>query len=302
MYAYLERFEEYLLAEKCVSPHTHKAYTNDIKQLILFLQKKDIDSFDKVTSHLLREFLKKLKDGKYAARTMSRKVAAMKLFCRFLSERHGFPNHAAALLFPKLDKRLPSYCTEDDVVKLLAASEMNRNPKGLRNKVLLYLLYVTGVRVSEAVNIKLSDINSDLRKIQIRGKGGKTRVIPLPDKSVELLQDYITNIRPLLMPKKFFSIHEDYLFPNTRGKRVQPLSRQAAWAVVKKMLHVSNIDKNISPHTLRHSIATHLLKSGWDIRSLQLFLGHENITTVEIYTHVDTTYLRSVYNKKHPRS
>ncbi len=302
MKVYLERFEDYLLAEKCVSSHTHKAYTNDIKQLITFLQKKEIPSFEQVTGALLKSFLKQLKEGNYAARTMSRKVAAMKLFFRFLAERCSLPNPATALMFPKLDKRLPSYCTEDDVVKLLAASEKNENPKGVRNKVLLYLLYVTGVRVSEAINIKLSDINTDTRRIQVRGKGGKTRIIPLPDQSAILLQDYITRIRPLLVPKRYFSSNEDYLFPNARGKRVQPLSRQAAWAVVKKMLHLSHIDKNISPHTLRHSIATHLLKGGWDIRSLQLFLGHENIATVEIYTHVDTTYLRSVYNKKHPRS
>ena len=119
---------------------------------------------------------------------------------------------------------------------------------------------------------------------------------------MQLLNYYIREVRPQLLPKKTLSMKDDYLFPSLYGKRIVPLSRQTAWMIIKKMLRMTDIDKNISPHTLRHSIATHLLKSGWDIRSLQIFLGHENITTVEIYTHVDTTYLRSVYNKKHPRS
>ena len=302
MVEYLLRFEEYLLAEKCVSYHTHKAYTSDIKQLIAFLTKRKIDSFATATQHILREFLRELKEARMSAKSMSRKVAALKLFFRFLSERYGFVNNAFSLIFPKQDKRLPVYCTETDIASLLSASDNDKTPKGIRNKTLLYLLYVTGGRVSEVVKLKLSDIHGVSRKVYLHGKGSKTRVIPLPENSMQLLNYYIREVRPQLLPKKTLSMKDDYLFPSLYGKRIVPLSRQTAWMIIKKMLRMTDIDKNISPHTLRHSIATHLLKSGWDIRSLQIFLGHENITTVEIYTHVDTTYLRSVYNKKHPRS
>jgi integrase/recombinase XerD len=302
MQKYLEHFEEYLLAEKCVSPHTHKAYTSDITQLISFLSTKSITHFQAVEVKHLREFLRYLKEAKFSARSMSRKVAAIKLFCRFLAERHGLPNHATTLIFPKLDKRLPVHCAEEDMVRLFAVAEQGVDPKEIRNKTLLYLLYISGLRVSEAVNIKLSDIYLREARVNIKGKGGKTRVIPLPPNSIHVISAYISQARPHLVPKKYIPFHEDYLFPTIRQGKVQPLSRQTAWAIVKKAVHKANIDKKISPHTFRHSIATHLLKSGWDIRSLQIFLGHETITTVEIYTHVDTSYLRSVYNKKHPRS
>lgn len=293
------QFQAYLLTEKRVARNTFDAYARDIDQLAVFLLKRK-KRFDNTRHNDLIEFLRYLKSSlNLSARTVSRKISSIKTLFNYLSERHGYTNSAADLIFPKLEKRLPEYLTEQEVEKLFEQAEADTSDLGVRNKVMLILLYVTGVRISELVHLRSSDIQFDTGLVAVSGKGGKERLVPLPQPVVPLLQDYLDKIHPRLIKKRG---QNDYLFPIRYGKAIKPISRQAFWAILKKLaMHVTS-KKSISPHKLRHSLATHMLKKGADLRSLQLLLGHENLSTVEIYTHVEMSYARKIYDKKHPRS
>ena len=182
--------------------------------------------------------------------------------------------------------------------QLLKAAEADSSSHAHRNKVMLYLLYVTGLRITELTTLTLSAIQWDTGFLHIAGKGGKQRMIPLPLPMKELLQGYVQKLQHQMTAEN----KSDYLFPVRYACTIRPITRQAFWNILKKIWKKTGNAKSISPHQLRHSLATHLLKRGADLRSLQLLLGHENVSTVQIYTHVETSHLRMVYNKKHPRS
>jgi integrase/recombinase XerD len=167
---------------------------------------------------------------------------------------------------------------------------------------MLYLLYVTGMRISELTNLTVSDIQFDTGFISVRGKGGKGRLVPIPEAIVLDIKSYLNEIHPKLLGKKSEFRSSDYLFPVLYAGKLKHITRQAFWAILKKMAILACVKKSLSPHKLRHSLATHLLRKGANLRSLQLLLGHENLSTVQIYTHIDTSYLRQVYDKYHPRS
>ncbi len=197
---------------------------------------------------------------------------------------------------------MPRYLSEDEIEKLLAVADNEKSNVGLRNKVMLYLLYVSGMRVSELISLTVGQVQFDSNFITVSGKGGKSRMIPIPADMMTLLKAYVENVLSALLDKGGRRKKNDILFPVTYAGKVKSITRQAFWALLKNMWKKTGIEKTISPHQLRHSLATHMLKNGVDLRSLQLILGHENLSTVQIYTHLETGYLRKVYDKKHPRS
>jgi integrase/recombinase XerD len=302
---FLTLFENYLLTEKRVSKNTFFAYKKDIDQLFDFFNKNKIGIRNCDKNHL-KKYLKNLKDGGVTARTLSRKISSIKALFKYLNERFNIENPADFLIFPKLEQTLPLYLTQEEVQKLFETANNDKSAKGVRNKVMLYLLYASGMRVSELVNLIIDQIQFDTGFISLMGKGNKERVIPLPRNVMELLKFYIDTVYPKLLPKQSDAAQEakqkNYLFFAFYKNTVKPISRQSFWLILKELLSKAQILKNISPHSLRHSLATHLLKNGADIRSLQLLLGHEHLATVQIYTHLEKSQLRKVYDKKHPRA
>lgn len=298
----IAQFHNYLLAEKRVSHNTFAAYRQDIGQLTAFLDKERL-ILDRIAAQQLKKFLKQLKDAGLTAKSISRKISSVKLFFEFLHNRYKLKNVAQNLVFPKIEKTLPNYLTEQEVQKLLSAANKDSSAKGIRNKVMLYLLYASGMRVSELVNLTTDQIHFDTGFIHLIGKGNKERVIPLPKNILELLKQYMEVIYKQLLPEKMLGVgKKNYLFPAVYNNAVKPISRQLFWLALKKILTHAAIFKNVSPHSLRHSLATHFLKNGADIRSLQMLLGHENLATVQMYTHLGTSQVRKIYDKKHPRA
>lgn len=300
---YVAQFQAYLLTEKRVSENTFAAYSTDIDQLDLFVKKQKL-TFDTVQKRQLNSFLKGIRDQGIKAKTLSRKISSIKLFFTYLHDHYKLPNPAKSLIFPKLEKTLPNYLSEDEIQKLLLAANSDNSDKGIRNKVMLYVLYATGMRVSELVHLTVDQLHFDTGFVHLVGKGNKERVIPLPKNILELLRYYLDHIYHKLLGGNAHlqKASKSYLFAASYGHVVKPLSRQSFWMILKKILTKAMISKNISPHSLRHSLATHLLKNGADIRSLQLLLGHENIATVQVYTHLEKSQVRKVYDAKHPRA
>lgn len=302
MQSILTQFEAYLLTEKRVALHTFSAYKRDIVQFVDFLTSQQI-ALENSTADDIKLFLKHLKENAIGARSMARKISSLKVFFSWAHGRFGWHNNAADLVFPKIEKRLPKYLSETEVERLLSVAALDATPLGKRNNVMVYLLYVTGLRVSELISLSVSAISYDDGVLRLTGKGGKDRVVPLPEAIFPLLRDYIDGVRNKLVPG--MNAHEhtnDLLFPSMYAGKVQPITRQTFWMVVRNLCRKAGIERAVSPHQLRHSLATHLLKNGANLRSLQLLLGHEYLATVQIYTHVETGYLRSMYDKKHPRS
>lgn len=297
------KFERYLLTEKMVADNTIAAYRRDLMQLIQFLQNKcKVVEFKSVKLDHLKKFLFFLKkDLKVGARTASRKLSALKSFARYLERYHDIPNFTEGTVFPKVPKRLPSYLSEEDIKKLFAVAGLDKTLNGHRNKMMLCLLYVCGFRVSELTNLKISNIDFQEKILHITGKGGKTRVIPLQTSIIDSLRYYLQHVHNLLIANAREQA-TDILFPVVHKKSVQPISRQAFWTILKKLSKATGIQMVISPHTLRHSLATHLLKEGANLRLLQMLLGHEQLDTVQIYTHVEISQLRKLYDMYHARA
>jgi integrase/recombinase XerD len=294
----LVKFEAYLLTEKCVSRNTFSAYKADVANFVQFLQKSNT-LVEHATDIHVKHYLRTLKESHLTARSMSRKISSLKLFFRYLKEHVGYKNIMDLVSFPKAEKKLPRYLSEAEVDILLEVANRNQTYLGTRNKVMLYLLYVTGMRISELVHIAINDIHFDTGFVSITGKGGKGRMVPLPEPMVLLLQHYLTHVHRIFSAKKEKT---NYLFPTCYRGLIKPITRQSFWIILKKIWQKTGIKQSLSPHKLRHSFATHMLKRGANLRSLQLLLGHENLTTVQIYTHLETSYLRQIYDKKHPRS
>ena len=297
----ITKFEAYLLTEKRVSPNTFVAYKQDLAQFTAFLAKKECE-LDALKISDLKRFLHYLHDKKLSARSVARKISALKALFNYLHVRHDMKNLAQELYIPKIEKKLPAYLTEQEIEQLFDVAEQDTSPQGIRNKVMIYLLYVSGMRVTELTQLKVSDIQFDTGFISIHGKGGKQRMVPVPQPILAMLREYINGPLGTFMQKKTGSSHAKYLFPICYGGKIRPISRQAFWVILKGIWRQSGIKRAISPHKLRHSFATHMLKKGVNLRSLQLLLGHENLSTVQVYTHVETSFVRKIYDRKHPRS
>ena len=286
----LNKFLEYLTHQKNYSYHTLKSYREDIEQFIDFLKKKKISSFEKVDYYTFLEFLSFLKNENYSETTISRKVASLKSLFKFLTGRNFINSNPAILISsPKTPERLPEFLSVEEVEKILNIPA-GKNWASLRDKAILELLYSTGIRVGELVSLEIGDINFIEEIIKVRGKGKKERIVPVGKPALNALIDYIEK-RPNKKEKK--------LFLNKYGK---PLTERSVERIIEKYRKISGIDKKITPHTFRHSFATHMLDRGADLRTVQELLGHERITTTQIYTHLTVEKLKEFYNKTHPRA
>ena len=282
----LENYRNYLKYERAYSDNTVGAYMNDLNKYEEFL-KKDILESD---TEDLEKYLKYIKN--LESTTVAHKITSIKSYFNYNIKRGIVSvNPADKVSRPKLTKHLPEYLTEEEVGKLLDVEV--RSPYDYRNKTILELLYSSGIRISELVNIKTPNYDSEECLIRIMGKGSKERIVPLGDYAVNIMNDYMNNYRPLINKK-----HTDYVFVNNRGDKI---SRQFIFKVIKKEALKKGIKKDISPHTLRHTFATHLLKNGADLRIIQELLGHENISTTQIYTHVTNNKLKSDYETYFPK-
>lgn len=301
-YEYYESFVTYLISEKRASQNTIDAYKRDIRQLLNFC-----DEHERLLPHLKRQdvrfFLAEFKKKSVTARTIARKISSYKHFFSYLQTRFSLENVFLTIKTPKIEERLPVCLTEEEVQQLLLVAHQEKStPRGSRDSVMLYLLYAAGLRVTELVSLEINNLHFDTGFLQLVGKGKKERHVPLPQQILMLLKDYCENVRPLFTIDETTGKESPYLFPTHGSKKDKPLSRQLFWAFVKKMMRKAALKKEISPHTLRHSLATHLLKQGADLRSLQMLLGHESIVTVQLYTHLDKSHVRKEYDKKHPRA
>ncbi|MGA9530496.1 MAG: tyrosine recombinase [Candidatus Babeliales bacterium] len=306
MYFFVKKFESHLLTERCLSHNTVASYLVDIRQLCMFMKQNGIKDYEHLTLDHTRTFLSLLRKKGIEARSIARKISALRTFLAYVSQHTTYDLHFIKdIELPKLDKVLPKYLTEHEIERVLAVSGNDTSPLGLRNKTMLYVLYASGMRISELVQLKVSDIFFDSGHVIVYGKGDKERMVPLPESIIKLLYDYVEQVLPHIAARyKVLFVRSQwiYLFPVKYGGEMKPITRQSFWILLKKWCKDAGIERDVSPHHLRHSLATHLLKNGADMRSLQLILGHESIATVQLYTHVETTYLREIYDKKHPRA
>ena len=282
----LKEYENYLKFEKNYSMNTINSYLSDIKAYQEF-KKGDILSS---TKEDILAYLKTIKN--LESTTISHKISSLKSFFKYYQKREKIKaTPLANIKSPKIAKKLPTYLTLEEVSKLLDVEI--KSPYDARNKAILELLYSSGIRISELCNMQTSNYNSYECIIRLIGKGSKERIIPLGDYAISVLEDYINNYRPKINKKNINSI-----FINNRGDAI---SRQFIFKVIKKERLKKGIRKNVSPHTLRHTFATHLLQNGADLRIIQELLGHENISTTQIYTHVSNQELKNDYQKFFPR-
>ncbi len=290
-------FKSYLQLERGLSENTTAAYLHDTDLFFKFLEAKNPKlSVKQVTLEHLREFVQYINDMDMGAYSQSRIISGIKSFFNFLVLEKEIETSPATLLeSPKLGFKLPVVFTIDEIEKLIASVDLSK-PEGERNKAIIEILYGCGLRVSELINLRISFLHLNEDIIRVTGKGDKQRLVPLGAAAKKQLLTYITDIRPRISPQKGT---EDVVFLNRRGGK---LSRQMVFVMVRKQAEKAGIHKTISPHTFRHSFATHLVQNGADLRAVQELLGHVSITTTEIYTHLNVNDLKSSILKYHPRN
>ncbi len=287
----IESFLRYLLIDKNYSLNTKEAYANDLRKYFNYMQEHHI-SFKNIKRQDILNYLKDLKEGQISEKTISHHLTVIRSFYKFLLlEKIVSDNPAKLIELPKIRKSLPSVLTEEEVSKLLSFSP--KNSYEYRNKAILELLYASGLRVSELIHLTFSDIDLEASMIRVYGKGKKERLIPIGEYATVALKIYIENHRSFLIKKE----RSDYLFLNNHGKMI---TRQGVFKMLKQLAKEMKIQVNFSPHTLRHSFATHLLNHGADLRSIQELLGHSDISTTQIYTHVTSEKMKEDYQKYHP--
>jgi integrase/recombinase XerD len=292
---FIERFHDFLTVEKGASPRTDDAYLRDIARFAVFARLKGAASPATVGAPTLRAYVYHLKDLGLSPASIRRNVSAVRSYFRFmLGEGHLVRDPSERLETPKRWRTLPEVLTVAEAERLIAAPSLDE-PLAFRDRAMLELGYGAGLRVSEWITLGMRDVLMDEHLVRVFGKGGKERVVPIGRSAIGAVAIYLRELRPRLEHGKGKGI----LFLNARG---EPLSRMGAWKILGKHVRAAGITKKVSPHTLRHSFATHLLEGGADLRAVQEMLGHADISTTQIYTHVDREYLRSVHRQFHPRS
>ena len=290
----VDEFIRYLQVERRLSWASLDAYRRDIGRYLRFLASRDINSPEEVSSNLVSEHLMRLRHRGLAPSSVARHLSAIRSFHRFLvTEEPGIADPTEYLHAPRLWKRLPDVLHQNEIEKLMAQPD-TATPAGLRDRAMLELMYAAGLRVSELLSLKISNLMPEMKYVRILGKGQRERVVPMGSEAVRWVQRYRREIRPLLANP----LSDEVLFLNLRGKG---LSRMGFWKILKKYVDMTGIRTPVSPHTLRHSFATHLLEGGADLRAVQEMLGHADISTTQIYTHVDREYLKEVHRTFHPR-
>jgi integrase/recombinase XerD len=293
----LKSFKSYLRLERSLSGNTIEAYIHDVDMLIQFFNssssKRDLSD---VSPDDLKEFLVWINELGMLPPTQARVLSGLKAFFKFLLlDNHIKVDPSALIESPKTSRKLPDTLSIIEINKLIEAIDLSK-AEGMRNKAVLELLYGCGLRVSELTNLKISNLFLDIDFIKILGKGDKERLVPIGSEAIKFLRIFIEEIRVHIAVKPG---KEDFVFLNMRGS---PISRVMVFLIIKDLAKKAGINKSISPHTFRHSFATHLIEGGADLRAVQEMLGHESITTTEIYTHLDRDYLRDTIIQFHPRS
>lgn len=290
MLRYIEKFMNYLSIEKNASRHTILNYTIDLKDFAAFLGESGVES---VNYLFLRKYLARMKEKNYSKRTVARKLASLRSFFKFLY-REGYikTNPSAGIATPKLDKKLPVFLDTNEVSMLIEAPS-DKDVTGLRDRAIMEMLYSTGMRVSELVGTNLSGIDFISGVVKVFGKGKKERLVPIGDKALGAIRNYLDKRGAAKLNDS------KVVFLNKSGGR---LTDRSVRRIIEKYIKRVSTREGVSPHTLRHSFATHLLNRGADLRSVQELLGHMNLSTTQIYTHVTTQRLKEVYDKAHPRA
>ena len=291
----VKSFLDYLSIEAGLSNNTILAYGRDLKCFLEYCETRRIDNLRQIKPSLIHEFLIKLSKEQKIESSIKRCLVAIRMFLRYAASMGYIEDDFIAILeSPKVWQKLPCVCSEQQVVNLLDAPD-EKEPYYLRDKALLELLYATGARASEAANMKISNLNLDIGYLRCIGKGNKERIIPIGKAAIAAIREYLYELRPGLV--KSFS--EDFLLLSRTGR---PMSRIEIWRLVKKYAYRAGMPRNLTVHTLRHCFATHLLAGGADLRSVQEMLGHVDISTTQIYTHVDQSRLRKIHKEFHPRA
>jgi integrase/recombinase XerD len=297
---YIRNFTNYLKLERSLSGNSIEAYERDITKLRQFIEMSHpAVTALKISSRHLQQFLEYVNELGMSAHSQARIISGVKAFYKYLLFEELIENDPTALIEgPKLGRKLPDTLSYPEIETLLNAIDLS-TPEGTRNRAILEMLYSSGLRVSELVELKLNDIHTDVGFLRVIGKGNKERLVPIGSDALRYVSIYIEHVRgipPLKSPQKGF---ESYTFLNRNGKK---LTRVMIFTIIKNLAKNVGLNKTISPHTFRHSFATHLIEGGADLRAVQEMLGHESITTTEIYTHLDRDYLRQVIRDFHPRS
>jgi integrase/recombinase XerD len=294
---HLKDFLHFLIVEKGLANNTIISYERDLKSYLVYLKNvEQMTNFNDVKRAQIVHFLGHLKNEGKSAKTLARHTASIRAFHQFLiREKIADNDPSVHIESPQLERSLPKVLSMEEVETLLESPKL-KNHFGYRDKAMLELLYATGMRVSELIGLNSGDVHLTMGFVRCIGKGNKERIIPIGNTAITVLQDYLEKARYKFLSGKQ---REDALFLNHHGKR---LTRQGFWKILKKLVKEAGIEKELTPHTLRHSFATHLLENGADLRAVQEMLGHADISTTQIYTHVTKTRLKEVYSKFHPRA
>ena len=292
----IEDYENYLTFERRMAKNTTSSYIRDLEHYATYLEEeRKVFRVDDISKSDIEAYLEYLNKNNYTTTSLARKLTAIKNFHKYLLAINRLPvDNALTIERPKLRKSLPNVLTVDEVDRLLNIN--TSTPFDYRNKAMLELLYGTGLRISEMLDLKLTDVDFENCVVRCFGKGSKERIVPIGEYIIDSLTDYLNNGRNVLLNKKKIS---DYLFLNSRGDRI---SRFSFFKILKKLLREKDIKKDVSPHSLRHSFATHMLENGADLRSIQELLGHSDIATTRIYTHITNKKVENDYIEYHPRS
>lgn len=286
-------FRSYLRFERSMSPNTIESYSRDVTALCAYLESNGCQRIEDATGEDLCRYIATLAENNISKRSQAREISSIKSFFDFLERENRIPRTPCDVLdAPKMQKYLPVVLSVKEVEAIINSVDLSK-PEGHRNKAMLEMLYSCGLRVSELITLKISDLFFDERFIRVKGKGSKQRLIPVGDYAVNAVTLYLEQRRRLPVARG----NEDFLFLNRRGK---PLTRQMVFKIVTDQAAAAGISKTISPHTFRHSFATHLVENGADLRVVQQMLGHESILTTEIYTHIDTAKWQESILKYHP--
>ncbi|MDR2065854.1 MAG: site-specific tyrosine recombinase XerD [Prevotellaceae bacterium] len=291
----IKDFKKYLRLELALSENTIDAYVHDVVKLRTFAEKKNNLNINDIKECHIQEFLAGLYDNNLDGRTQQRILSGIKSFFLFLEMENELQNNPAELVeTPKTSRKLPDFLTVEEINRLISSIDLSE-PLGHRNAAIIEILYSCGLRVSEIVDLKISNLYFTDEFVRIVGKGNKERLVPIGERAIKSLNLYLDRRKSIFVDKKA----EDIVFLNRSGKK---LTRVAIFNLIKKYAKKAGIAKNISPHTIRHSFATHLIENGADLRSVQQMLGHESILTTEIYTHLDQTFIRNAILLYHPRA
>ncbi len=291
----IQQYLDYLIIEKGLSNNSIESYSTDLVRFVTFIEKNEIKKFNQIDTSVILAWLIDLNKNGLSAKSRARHLVTIRGLFKFLTgEKLLSKNPVKDVDIPKTGLALPKFMTIDEVSTLLETPDI-RKPREMRNAAMMEIMYGAGLRVSELILLKLQDINLDANFIRVLGKGSKERVVPIGSHARSITQKWMKEGRPFMLKK----LPSTYLFVARAGK---PMTRQSFWKIIKRYALLANIKKNITPHILRHSFATHLLEGGADLRSVQIMLGHSDISTTQIYTHISRDYLIKMHKEFHPRN